>query len=261
MLSENKSAESLNIKMKLLLINPLLPVLIGLFMLLIVNRFQKRLLAFLFVYVYVCSIPFTTKGIDRVWSLEDSYNAASHYDAAIILGGIADCQWYQKRAAEDYVFKNYQRFNGNVDRVLVAAELLVSGRVRTALLGDDLNCRPFNEADLLKDFLLGQGVAINQIEVYGGILNTADEAQKVKEYLLKHTSIKNILLITSEGHMRRAVASFKRQGLAPQYFSVSKRRKSILVKDFIPAAKGFSLFERRLYEIIGYVAYWWQNKI
>lgn len=243
-----------------ILINPLTPLFLFLLIACLANRFGRKVAGLVFVYLYLCCIPATAKLIGMAWSVKDSYDPQKKYDAALILGGVSDYNWYLQRKEQGKpVLPNYHRFNSNGDRVVSAADLLISGQVEKAIIGDDLGTRPFNETELITDFLTSQGISSEKVEVYGPVRNTFEEGLKVKEYIMKK-SVQNVLLITTQNHMRRARAVMHKQGLTMDTLSVTPK-KELLVKDFIPKSKSAWLLERIVYEIVGYLRYWQLKRV
>jgi len=126
--------------------------------------------------------------------------------------------------------------------------------VEKILLADDMNTHPFNEAQFGKDFLLKQGVVDEKVIVYGKSINTASEAVAASKYV-KENKLKNVLLVTSQSHMRRALSAFEKQGAICDTLSVSSFNMTISKKDFIPQKTGFARLESWLYELAAYLSY------
>ncbi len=212
---------------------------------------NKKSIILINLLFYIFTIPCTSQQFQDYWALKDTYDHNKNYDAVILLLGVTDYKWYIKNPDR---FRNYYRFNNNVDRVFAAVNIVKSGQGNKLLLGD-LWVKTFNETEIVKAFALDQGIPAERIKVYGKADSTVDEASGVKKYL-KENKIKNLLLITSEIHMRRALATFKSKGLFPDIQSVQKHSSKITTASFIPSISGISGISQSLYELYAYIGYY-----
>ena len=118
---------------------------------------------------------------------------------------------------------------------------------------------------MVKKFALQNGVPEEKFIIYGqGVERTLDEAMQLKSFAEKN-SIQDLLLVTSESHMRRAAALFKKQELFPDLYSVL-RTPSVLVtltklKNYVPSPKGLKSTMGCLYELVGYLGYFIKGDI
>lgn len=235
------------------LINPLIPAFVILSIQMIRKRQSRRLLVVLFLYLYIVSIPLSSKILANVWSVNDTINYSKTYDAVVVLAGVSDPTWYLRKADNPSALNCYYRFGKQVDRFIAAIELLKTGHVHKLLFGD-WRIKSFSEAKVVKEFLEKQGINPEQIVVCGEIRNTLDEAVKTHQYATEK-GLHKLVMITSESHMRRAEAMFNKQGLYPDLLSVLNKNKKIVWKDFIPKIIGLRHTEMMLYEIVGYIGY------
>ena len=113
---------------------------------------------------------------------------------------------------------------------------------------------------LVKDFAIDNGLKPGQIVVYGDITNTYDEAKNVKAFGVKNP-LEKLLLVTSELHMRRALALFKGQGLSPDAYSVNRDSRRPNWGYFIPSPHGVQRTMDSLYELVGYLGYYLKGAI
>lgn len=244
-------------KLYQVLINPLLPLLLVLALQGWRQKGNRRLLVAALIYLYLVTIPLTPKLLARAWSVADTADPTQKYEAILVAGGIVDVEWYLARQRPPLA--GYYRFGHSADRIVAAADWFLAGGAERVLLGDDLNTRPVNEAALLRDFLVAQGLAPGQVVVYGAVRNTGEEAVKAREHF-EHRGGDNFLLITSQSHMRRAAATFRKQGLAPALLSVDKLER-FRARDLLPTTKALSWLEMYYYEFAGYLKYWLLNKL
>ncbi|MCX5876242.1 MAG: YdcF family protein [Deltaproteobacteria bacterium] len=239
-------------------LNPLFPAFfIGLILLLKKERTRLGLLLLL-LYLYGVSIPYTSQIVMAKWWVADTVDRHSRYDAAVVLGGIVDYNWYVRHAAEneEEIFKyvsDYQQLGQSSARILTGVAAVKSGLAETLLLSD-VTIKGVNETRILLDLLEKQGIDPQKIAVHGKVRNTLAEAKSVKAYC-ESKGIKRILLITSANHMRRAAALFRKQGLNPDLLSVSRDNTPITRESFVPSGDGLEDTYGMLYELVGYTAY------
>lgn len=241
-----------------ILINPFLAVFFFLFLLLLKRRCHKGHLLFFTMFLFAVSVPVPAKMIGKAWSVADTLESGKIYDYAVVLSGTVDWDWYRREEKKPQL-PCYPRLGGNDVRILSGMNFLNEGRVRQLLIGE-LVYQQVNEAEILSDFLLCQGIESTKFATYGPVNNTLEEAQEVRKFSERHNT-PSILLITSEGHMRRAAALFAKQGLLPALYSASRGSHSIELRDFVPSWKGMAANQKMLYELVGYAGYFFLGKI
>lgn len=242
------------------LINPLLPAFILLLILIIRKEKRKNLLCLVFVYLYFISIPLSSKIISIAWSVDDNVVDTKKYEAVVVLVGLLDAKWYLTENNGASSLDCYYRFNEQADRLIAGVDFVKRGRSDRLLIGDRRKGK-FSEAEVLMEFLEKQGFKRGgQAVVYGVVGDTYDEAEKVREFV-EMTGLKEFVLISSEAHMRRAAATFRKKGLSPALFSVMRMNRRMRLKDFFPRVNGLVFKERILYEMIGYAGYWFQGRL
>ena len=146
---------------------------------------------------------------------------------------------------------------GNVSRFFKGKELFEKGYSSTLVFtGGKLpwDNMPVNEGLFLKQQAIEMGVNENQSIVTKEVQNTAQEAVAVRQAL---GDIKNITLVTSAFHMRRAQRLFKEQGFIvnPTPVDFRARRDEMTLLDAIPSADGLSTTSSALREFIGRTYY------
>lgn len=245
-------------------LNPLLPVFFIGMILLLKKQHTRSGLLFLLLYLYGVSIPYTSKAIMSIWSVEDTVNRQNTYDAAVVLGGMIDYKWYVRHSAENEkeIFKyvsDYQQLGQSSARILMGAAVMKSGLADKLLLSQ-VSLKGVNETRILLDLLGRQGIDAQKIAVHGRVRNTLAEAKSVKAYC-ENNDIRSILLITSANHMRRAAALFRHQGLNPALLSVSRDYTPITWRSFVPSGDGLEDTYGILNEIAGYTAYMIQGEL
>src|SRR4030042_5599708 len=202
------------------LIDPLLYVFIGFFLLIFLKKHRLKLTLLIGIYFYLISIPFTGQVFSEFWKVQDTFNPDITYDAVVVTTGVTDRSWYLNRKDLPYIPKDFFATIDDSDRILAGIHFVKSGHAKLLLFGEWMN-DIFNEANLVKKLASEMKLTDNQVRIYGQVKRTLDEAKGVKLYVEKH-STKKLLLVTSERHMRRALAMFRKQGLNPDVFSAPK---------------------------------------
>ena len=239
-------------------LNPLFPAFILLLILLLKRTRTRGWVLTLLLYLYAVSIPCTAQVVMPRWEMADTVDRGKHYDAAVVLGGVVDYKWHAKHSApgEREIFRylvNHQQLGQSAARVLMGVTVIKSGLAEKLLLSN-VSMRGVNETKILQDFYRAQGIGEDRIAIHGKVRNTLAEAKSVKTYCEQH-NIKEILLITSASHMRRAAALFRKQGLDPALLSVSRENSPITRQSFVPSADGLDATYVMLLELVGYSGY------
>ncbi|OGN87661.1 MAG: hypothetical protein A2158_00330 [Chloroflexi bacterium RBG_13_46_14] len=235
------------------LINPLLYVLTGLILLMLLKKHRLKIALLLGIYFYCIGVTFTGQVFSKVWKEDDTFNPDITYDAVIVTAGVTDPRWYINRRNLPYIPANFFSTIEDSDRVFAGIQLVKSGHAKLLLFGEWIH-DSYNEVEVVKKLAAGMGLKENQIHIYGQVKRTLNEAEGIKSYVEKHP-VKTILLITSQHHMRRALAMFRKQGLNPDVFSVNKE-EPITWESFVPDVDGIVKTQEYLYEVIGYISYY-----
>jgi uncharacterized SAM-binding protein YcdF (DUF218 family) len=246
--------------------NPLLYVWLGCIWLIFKKR-KVRLTVLLTAYVYFISVPLTWYVFSHVWKMDDTFNPDRVYDAVVVLAGVSDHNWHLDRDGLPYIPSDFFASSETSDRILAGIYFVKSGNAKILLIGDAVykvkkqgKYKTYDEGVYVRKLAAEMGLRENQIKVYGIIRRTTDEAEGVKNYISAYPRA-SLLLVTSEIHMRRAAAMFRKQGLDPDIFSVNKDEMEINWKSFIPNAWGVAKTENCLYEFVGFIGYYLRGNL
>ena len=237
------------------LTNPLLFVWIGLLVSLYKSKENRRRLIILNIMFYCLSVGFTGSVLSYLWKVDDEYNENIIYDAAIILTGVIGPGDSTLIGDTDYDFS----LSHVSKRLIAGIGFVKSGHAKSLIFGNWVT-RGYNEGPLIRKFAEYQGLKEDEIRIYGDIGRTLDEANGVKIFL-DAREYTNVILITSEMHMRRALGLFNKAGVFPDSYSVEKQNKRIRWKDFIPTVSGAAKVQGFFYELFGYVGYYLKGNI
>jgi len=238
----------------------------GLLWLMIKLKDQRKLVLIVTVYFYMVSIPITGILFWSAWNKEDTFKPEKVYDGVVVLTGGVNYNWYiEERVYRKLLFdpEKYFHFNRHADRIYAGINFVQSGRAKKLLYGNWVpriliqgRYESFNTSELVKKFALQNGVPEEKFIIYGdGVKRTLDEARQLKTYAEKN-AIQDILLVTSESHMRRAEALFRKQGLSPDLYSVVKTSLVLAkLKNYVPSHTGLKSTMGCLYELVGYLGY------
>ncbi len=207
---------------------------------------------------YCLCIGFTGLTLMSLWKVDDRYDKNIKYDAAIMLTGVIKPGDSISIGDTDYDF-SFFRFTSVSKRLVAGIGFVKTGHAKFLLFG---NCftKNYDEGPIIRKFAEYQGLKEDEIKIYGDIRRTVDEANGVKEFL-EENKYKNVILITSEMHMRRALAMFNKVGIFPDSYSVDRTNFEINWKDFIPTGGGARRIKAFLYELFGYVGYYLKGDI
>ena len=206
-------------------------------------------LALALLVLYVFSLGSVANRLLR--SLESSANdtttEGAHYDAVIVLGGLLGAE------ASESSHKN--EYNGAIDRLLAAFDMLRSGRARFVLIsGGATNADVHGaiEARVLAEQLESWGIAGDRIVVEAESRNTHENAAFCAPIVQSHHWTK-LVLVTSAFHMQRAAGCFRVAGLTfdtlpVDYNSYDPSRFS---SSFLPRAEHLGVSTAALHEYLG----------
>lgn len=211
-----------------------------------------------FIYV-IGATPFPAS---LLASLERPYagvrpETLPNVDAVVMLGGMTN-------PSTNDVFGFH--FDGAVDRVITAVELVREHKARALVLGGGINPIIANpgEGELLRRWIETWNVARVPVHLLGICLNTHDEAVRTKA-LADAQGWKRIILVTSAAHLRRGEALFKKLGMdvtcfACDFDGLTSQQRSVMGY-FVPSTKGFDLLATYLHEVVGWWVYRWRGWI
>ena len=250
-------------------IDPVVQIFIVGFILLRGKIFNKTVV-YLIIFFFLVSIPITGILFKHLWKVKDSFQDNKIYDKAVVLSGGVDHRWYpqEKQRKKELDQEEYFIFNATAERFLTGIELALSGNIKSLYYGNYVRKSPkgsFDTSIIVKNFAKKKGLSQDRFIIYGDeVKNTLDEAEYFKSILNK--SIKNkILLITSQSHMRRAVALFEKQGIDLDCYSVQKRiplvRDLLDINNYIPGVRGLNFTKSAYYEFFGFLGYLFLGKL
>ena len=240
---------------KFLIINPLLYIWIVLLVSLYKPRGNRRRLILINIMFYCLCIGFPGSTLSSLWKVNDRHDKDVIYDAAIVLTGILSQEASKSIGGADYEF----RLPNVSERLIAGTGFVKSGHAKLLLFGN-FTTGHYDEGPGIRKFAEYRGLKEDKIRIYGDIRSTIDEAHGVKIFL-DARGYKNVILITSEMHMRRALALFNKAGVFPDSYSVDKLSYEVGWKDFIPTFGGIQILQGFLYELFGYVVCYLKGNI
>lgn len=215
--------------------------------------YRKWVLTFT-VFMYIISNSFLVDEVVRAWEYtdDDIYLKNTHYDLAIVLGGMGRIDERQERFD----------FNYSGDRLFQTLELYYKKRVDKILIsgGSGSISKPnHREAIYVKKYLMNISVPDSNIIIENNSKNTYENAVFTKHLLDSMQFKGSILLVTSSFHMRRSLAIFKKAGyknITPYITNkITGPRKFEFDYCFIPNLEALFGLNLILHEMIGYATY------
>ena len=162
-------------------------------------------------------------------------------------------------AALAYYIKSLNLGIDKNKRLVMATGFVKSGHAKLLLFGN-WSVGDYDEGPPIRKFAEFQGLKEDEIETYGDVRRTVDEANGVKIFIGEN-KYKKVILITSPIHMRRALAMFNKVGIFPDLYSGVTHSYKISWQDFIPTCSGARHVQGFFHELFGYVGYYLKGNI
>lgn len=237
------------------LINPLIQIQFGLLLLVILLKQNRKFTIAMALYFYIITTGLFGYLFLSVWSVSDTFDENKQYDAVVVLASTSRYSWYVENKDTPYVLPDVFYTADSTERILAGIYFVNSNHAKRLLYGRWMYKGVIDESKRVERFAVELGVKREQFIVYGDVKRTTDEAKKAALYAKKH-GFKNLLLVTSTSHMRRARAMFIKQGITPDTFSVNKKMGLIDVTSFMPNSVFVKLTYTCFYELVGYISYY-----
>ena len=215
----------------------------------------KKLIWISLLILLLFSNTFIFNSLAQWWAIPHTHsNELEKLDIAVVLGGMI---------THDPIADQIH-FNGNADRLLQALPALQQNQFEKLVISGGSGFLAFpdhKEAKLLLDYLESINYSTENIWIETESRNTFQNAKYTKELLQKNVDISQIKigLITSQMHMRRALACFQKQGIKCTPYStnpISEEDKGYLLSDFlIPNIEVMQYWKSMLHEMVGYLVY------
>ena len=236
---------------------------------------EKKLFISLVLIFYIISVPISGKVFQNIWKINNTYDSDKIYDIVLVLAGGVDSKWYIEDIVKNsYIYdsKDYFKFNDAAERIYAAIHFIKTGTAEKIYYSNfsiEKNnydkIYTFDVSDLVKKFAMNHGVEFEDFIIYGDrVKRTLDEAVQFKNNYSSKDS-ENILLITSQLHMRRAFKLFKKKDIILDLYSVEVQApiKEYFrnINNYIPSIEGLKITKMNLYEFFGYVGYYLKGDI
>jgi uncharacterized SAM-binding protein YcdF (DUF218 family) len=213
---------------------------------------KKKVVYFTLVIFYIISTPFFTEHFFK--TVEGQYNPTpleviNRADAIVVLSGILKINEFGNHHNVEW---------GDADRFFGGIELYEAKKSNVIVFTGAQN--PYNrtklsEGEILKKYAIKYGVTAEDIFVTGEALNTFEESAAVLDLLGEN---KNIILVTSAFHMKRAKGLFEKKGFNVTAFKVDYKTPPVVKLnfiDFLPNANSLSITEIGFRELLGRLYY------
>jgi uncharacterized SAM-binding protein YcdF (DUF218 family) len=237
-------------KLLFFIINPVIWVLVLIFLGIILKKKRFILLLTAATLLYIFSNTAIFQFVSKKWEIE-SFPADSvkkHYSYAVVLGGMATGN----------TINGKMHIGESIDRILQAIILNKQGKIDTILITGGSGMildQSMKEAPIIRRFCIDMGIKDGCILIESQSRNTHENAIKTKAMLNNHPP--RILLITSAFHMRRSKGCFKKEGFDFDVLSTNPFCKTHLYIDdyFIPKAEVIDKWGILIKEIAGTITY------
>jgi len=236
---------------------------IAAYLLFICVRFKKiqarKHLVLAFLLLFIFGNRFIANNVFRCYETAPvAQSALPVTDVAIVLGGFSYYDFTLQRI----------HFNKSCDRIFHALQLYKRGFVKKILLSGgsgSLKKPEERESPLIKNYLVSIGFRAEDILVDTVSKNTYENAVECAR-MLHSMGYENRpqILVSSGYHLPRAMACFKKQGIAFVPYSVdgiSGEQKLYPDDLLLPAPWVFELWDLLIHEWMGYAIYFLSGKI
>lgn len=184
------------------------------------------------------------------------FSSLPTYELGVVLTGVTHI---------DKLPKDRTYFARGADRATQTVQLYKMGKIRKILISGGLGfnpVHPLSEAESLRDFMVWAGVNEADIIVETKAVNTHENAL-FSEKIITSDEIgldqpKQLLLITSAFHMKRAEACFLKVGLHPDTFPVDfygKIPKANFKSIVQPGLEAIMVWHKLIKEWVGILVY------
>lgn len=210
---------------------------------------RRRFLTFGLLFLILFSNPFIYKFINDLWSVKYIV-PKEKYDYGILLGGMLDIE----STPENILFLK------NNDRLLNTIELFSKKRIKKILISGASGSltSKLKEAEILKKYLIKIGIPDSCVFSENSSKNTYENAVYCDKKLtqIHKSKVINCLIITSDYHMRRSLACFKKTNLhADPYVKKPLTKHFDLEYIIVPQSSALFSWKILLHEIVGYYTY------
>ena len=210
---------------------------------------RKRFLTFGLLFLILFSNPFIYKVTNDLWTVKFKTKNII-YDYGILLGGIIDLE----STADNILFSKSN------DRLLNTIELFSKKRIKKILISGASGSltAELKEAEILRNYLIQIGIPDSCVLSENSSNNTYENAIYSEKILTQIHAKKelNCLIITSDYHMRRSLACFKKTNLhADPYVKKPLIEHFDLEYIIVPQSSALFSWKVLLHEIAGYYTY------
>jgi uncharacterized SAM-binding protein YcdF (DUF218 family) len=235
-------------------LHKILPLLVMPLMVLFLSIFlgtylkKKKVIYSSLVLFYIISTPFFADNFFKV--VEGQYNKPeiekiNEVDAIVVLGG--SLRINELKNKYNIEWQDADRFFGGLKlyKEKKSKKIVFTGGKMP------YNLTKLSEGDVLKKYAIEYGINADDILVTKDALNTFEESEAVQELLGEN---KNIILVTSAFHMKRAKKLFEQKGFNVTAYKVDYKTAPIVKINFInliPSASSLSKTEIAFREILG----------
>ena len=180
-------------------------------------------------------------------------NALPACDAVVLLGGSHGFSNYGVNSIE---------FSTATDRIITAAELIRTKKGKALVIGGgkySSSGKTGLYGQLVAEWLESWELFDSPIHVLDYSSNTKDEAEQAKT-LAQKNGWREIILVTSAFHMKRAEALFKKTGLkvvaaGSDFEGLCSLEADFSIYNIVPGSGGFQSLRYYLHERIGWLYY------
>jgi len=201
------------------------------------------------IIFFIFSNTYIYKAVFSFWKINER-TLLENYDYGILLGGVINLN-----STEDNI-----QFTSSSERILYTVNLYQSKKIKKIIISGASGSMIHNliEADIIKKYLTDIGIPKKDIITENKSKNTFENAQfttRLIKKLSKYNQPK-CLLITSNYHIRRSLACFKKAGLKVDPYVIDLEEKYFNIESLIiPQPHILWEWKKLTHEFFGFMAY------
>ena len=217
------------------------------------KKLKKRLYPAALILFLIFTNPLIFRTVSYLWEgdLQPPSSVKGKSDVCVVLGGMSAYHEATGRI----------RFYQGADRLLQAVDLYEKGIIKKFVISGGTarlirKTRP--EAIHLKDFLVSIGIPGDSVLIDSLSRNTYENAVNTMKLIKEHNWNRNIVLVTSGFHMRRAEGCFSKAGFTVYPYTADplKGVSKITFSDiFLPSAGILDSWNMLTHEWAGIIMY------
>lgn len=239
-----------------------------------IKKWRLKLLKIGILLLFIFTNPFLVNEVYLWWEIPPTpIKGVKNYEIGMVLTGMSNAG----KEPKDRIYAA-----SGIDRLLQAVRLYKEGKIKKIMIvgmSEEISLTTAEQKLPIRTYtykamLMDMCVQEEDIWIEPNSKNTYENAQLAAQFLEENqsklnlpsnlssnsvSSPKQILVITSAFHLRRAIGCFEKAGLQIDGFSTdfmaNERKNTLTIFSLIPQEEALAKSAKIIHEIIGYVVY------